>query len=142
MYDRYRIPSRNTAERAQPKSATSGGADPVRRRQPVARATATSDLGIPVRGQCCPPGRRPGGPRPEAGGAPPEGGPKFSPAGPIFFWDADVAPKIAFFIKTKEVFSTIVYDRNSYRTFHYISLHFTTVLRHKFCDCLQVLSDF
>ena len=64
MYDRYRIPSRNTAERAQPKSATSGGADPVRRRQPVARATATSDLGIPA----------------------PEGGPKFSPAGPIFFF--------------------------------------------------------
>ena len=41
-------PGRNTAERAQPKSATSGGADPVRRRQPVARATATSDLGIPA----------------------------------------------------------------------------------------------
>ena len=71
MYDRYRIPSRNTAERAQPKSATSGGADPVRRRQPVARATATSDLGIPVRGQCCPPGRRPGGPRPALQNTPP-----------------------------------------------------------------------
>ena len=59
------------------------------------------------------PGRRPVA-------RPPKGGPN---SGPIFFWDADVAPKIAFFIKRIEVFSTIVYGIPEVP---YISLHFIT----------------